>query len=92
MESRDTHDMPGEQDTERGYANDNPSGSLSRILRAMSLLMVLTLILAASSVIIYNTENGLAVVLVVVAIVAIVTVLLLAWGSRSRTGEPEADL
>jgi len=89
MGSRDTHDMPGEQDTERGYENDNPSGSSSRILRAMSLLMVLTLILAGSSVIIYNTENGLAVVLVVVAIA---TVLLFAWGSHSRTGEPEADL
>lgn len=88
MDHSDRNDMPNERDSERGYADDIPGGISVRILRAMSLIVVLALVLAGSSVIIFNTENGPAAVLVIVAIAAI---LLFVWGFRSRTGEPGAD-
>jgi uncharacterized membrane protein len=50
--------------------------------------MVLALVLAGGSVIIFNTDNGLWVILLIVAIAA---VILYRWGFRSRSGQPGDD-
>lgn len=88
MDPPDSDNRPHERDTARGYADDNPGDISARVLKAMSLLVVVAMILAGSSVIIVNTDNGLAVVLLIVAVAA---ALLVAWGFRSRNGEPGAD-
>lgn len=88
MEHPDINDMPNERDTARGYANDTLGRTSMRLLKAMSLFVVLALILSSSSVITFNTDNGLVAVLLVVVIAA---VLLVSWGFHSRTTKPGAD-
>ena len=66
---------------------DDPPHAISpRVLRVISLVIVLALILAASSVIIAATDGGIWIVLLIVAISAI---LVYRWGFR--TGPDGAD-
>ncbi len=88
MEPLETRDRPGGRDVARGYADADLNRNPPRIVKAMSLIMVLALILAGSSVIIFNTDNGLIIVLLLVAIAAL---LVFVWGFRSRNGEPGTD-
>jgi hypothetical protein len=88
MEPIDDNHGPARQHTDREDENVPAGGMSPGLLRAISLVMVLALILAGSSVIIFNTDNGLIIVLLLVAIAA---ALLFAWGFRSRTGQPGAD-
>lgn len=88
MEPIDDRDMPARRDTDRGY-EEAPSGGLSTgVVRVVSLLVVLALIFAASSVIIANTDGGLWVVLLIVAIAAGV---IYRWGFRSDPDQSDAD-
>lgn len=88
MEPHDSKDLPARHDADRGYADDIPGGISTRVVQALSLLMVLALILAGSSVIIFTTDNGLRIIL---AIVAIAAVLLFMWGFRARDGRTGID-
>jgi hypothetical protein len=88
MEPPDPDNMADERDTGRGFQDSNPTGMSSGVLKTVSLLMVLALVLAGGSVIIFNTDNGLWVILLIVAIAA---VILYRWGFRSRSGQPGDD-
>lgn len=77
----DPDDNRGEEDVQPG---DIPIG----LLRVISLVIVLALILAASSVIIAATDGGIWIVLLIVAISA---GLVYRWGFRSRPDRPGSD-
>ena len=77
---------PDPHHADRGDEDDRPGGISPRVLRAVSLVIVLALILAASSVIIAATDGGIWIVLLIVAVSAI---LIYRWGFR--TGPDGAD-
>ncbi len=83
--SRNTPDPQGH---DRGDEEAQPGGISPRLLRVVSLTIVLALILAASSVIIAATDGGIWIVLLIVAIAA---VLVYRWGFRSRPDRPRSD-
>lgn len=77
-----------DSDDNRGEEDVQPGGIPIGLLRVISLVIVLALILAASSVIIAATDGGIWIVLLIVAISA---GLVYRWGFRSGSGRPGSD-